>query len=100
MNRSERRILHLTLHRQFFSEIAAGTKHIEYRSQTTYWKRRLEGREYDAILFRNGYSRIAPEMLVEFLGLRRYGIGRKAYYAIRLGRILKIKRWRTAPASS
>jgi ASC-1-like (ASCH) protein len=100
MSRSEQQILHLTLHRQFFSEIAAGTKRIEYRSQTTYWKRRLEGREYDAILFRNGYSRIAPEMLVEFLGLRRYGKGRKAYYAIRLGRILKIKHWPTASASS
>jgi hypothetical protein len=59
----------------------------------------LEAREYDAILFRNGYSRIAPEMLVEFLGLRRYGKGRKAYYAIRLGRIIKLKRWPTAPAS-
>jgi ASC-1-like (ASCH) protein len=100
MSRSVQRTLHLTLHRQFFAEIAAGTKPIEYRSQTTYWKRRLEGREYDAILFRNGYSRIAPEMLVEFVGLRRYGKGRKAYYAIRLGRVLKIKRWTMATASS
>jgi hypothetical protein len=32
-------------------------------------------------------------MLVEFRGLRRYGKGRDAYYAIRLGRILKIRRW-------
>jgi hypothetical protein len=36
-------------------------------------------------------ARIAPEMLVEFLGLRRHGKGRKAYNAIRLGRVLKIK---------
>jgi hypothetical protein len=100
MIRSKKRILHVTLHRQFFAQIAAKTKHIEYRNQTPYWKRRLEGREYDAILFRNGYSRTAPAALVEFLGLRRYGKGHKAYYAIRLGRILKIKRWRTAPASS
>jgi hypothetical protein len=96
MIRSKQRILHLTLHRQFFAEIAAGTKPIEYRDQTP---RRLEGREYDAILFRNGHSRNAPEMLVEFLGLRRCGKGRKAYYAIRLGRIIKLKRWPTAPAS-
>ena len=34
-------------------------------------------------------------MLVEFRGLRRYGRGRNAYYAIRLGRILNIKRWKT-----
>ena len=31
-------------------------------------------------------------MQVEFLGLRRYSKGRDAYYAIRLGKILKIKR--------
>jgi hypothetical protein len=32
----------------------------------------LEDRHYDAILFRNGYAMDAPEMLVEFRGLRRY----------------------------
>jgi hypothetical protein len=58
------------------------------------WKQRLEGRQYDVILFRNGYAARAPEMLVEFRGLRRYGKGRTSYYAIRLGPILKIKRWR------
>jgi len=30
-------------------------------------------------------------MQVEFRGLRRYGRGQDAYYAIRLGRILQIK---------
>jgi len=54
----------------------------------------LEGRTYDVIRFRNGYSSKLPEMLVEFVGLRRYGKGRGGYYAIRLGRILSIKRWR------
>jgi hypothetical protein len=44
--------------------------------------------------FRNGYATEAPEMLVEFHGLARHGKGHNAYYAIRLGRILKIKRWR------
>jgi hypothetical protein len=90
---SKQRILHLTLHRQFFAEIATRRKRIEYRSRTRNWKARLEGREYDAILFRNGYARNAPEMLVEFRGLRRYGKGRSARYAIRLGRILEIERW-------
>jgi ASC-1-like (ASCH) protein len=87
-------LLHLNLHREFFAAIAAGTKKIEYRAQTPHWRSRLEGRSYDAILFRNGYSANAPEMLVEFLGIRRYGKGRSAYYAIRLGRVLSIKRWR------
>ena len=87
-------VLHLNLHRQFFAAIAARTKRIEYRAQTPYWKRRLEDRHHDAIQFRNGYATKAPEMLVEFRGLRRYSKGRNAHYAIRLGRILKIKRWK------
>jgi hypothetical protein len=87
-------ILHLNLRREFFAQIATKTKHIEYRDQKPYWRKRLEGRKYDVIQFRNGYATNAPEMLVEFRGLRRYGKGRKAYYAIQLGRVLKIRRWR------
>jgi hypothetical protein len=85
--------LHLNLHREFFAQIVAGTKRTEYRARTPYWRRRLEGRQYDVIQFRNGYATKAPEMLVEFRGLRRYGNGRNTYYAIRLGRILRVKRW-------
>ena len=85
-------ILHLNLHRIYFAQIAAKTKRIEYRDQTPYWRKRLEGRKYDAIQFRNGYATNAPVMLVEFRGLRRYGKGSKAYYAIQLGRILKLNR--------
>lgn len=88
-------ILHLNLHREFFAQIAAGTKRVEYRSQTPYWRKRLEGRKYDVIQFRNGYTTNAPGMRVEFKGVRRYGKGRNAYYAIRLGRILKLKHWRS-----
>jgi hypothetical protein len=86
--------LHLNLHREFFAAIAARTKKTEYRSRTPYWRTRLEGRRYDLIKFRNGYATRAPEMLVEFAGLRRQGRGTNALYAIRLGRILKITRWR------
>ena len=87
-------VLHLNLRREWFAAIAAKTKRIEYRSQTPYWRKRLKGRHYDVIKFRNGYATKAPEMLVQFRGLRRYGKGRNAYYAIQLGRVLKIKRWR------
>ena len=85
-------ILHLNLHREFFAQIAAGMKRMEYRSRSPYWRRRLEGRHYDVIRFRNGYATKAPEMLLEFLGVRKYGTARNGYYAFRLGRILKIKR--------
>lgn len=86
-------VLRLTLHREWFAAIAAGTKRIEYRERKPYWKTRLEGRNYDVICFRNGYASAAPEMWVEWKGVRRYGTLRRGYYAIRLGRILKLKRW-------
>jgi ASC-1-like (ASCH) protein len=88
-------ILHLTLKREFFAEIVAGTKRIEYRERKKYWKTRLEGRRYDVIQFRNGYGARVPEMTVEFAGLRRY----RTYYAIRLGRILNLKRWKSSEAT-
>jgi len=91
---NEPAILHLNLHREWFAVVAERKKRIEYRKQTPYWQRRLEGRKYDFIQFRNGYATKAPVMLVEFLGVRKYGKGRSGYYAIRLGRILKIKHWR------
>ena len=59
-------ILHLTLRREPFAAIAAKRKRVEYREQKPYWRKRLEGRDYDVIKFRNGYSVKAPEMLVEF----------------------------------
>lgn len=86
--------LHLTLHREFFARIAAGTKRTEFRDRTKYWKTRLEGRRYDRIRFRNGYARNAPVMDVEFRGLRIEGTARSGRYAIRLGKILDIRRWK------
>ena len=87
-------ILHLNLHREWFAAVADRTKCIEYRDVTPYWRRRLEGRRYDFIQFRNGYATKAPEMQVEFLGVRRIKKWGRRKYAIRLGKILKIKRWK------
>ena len=89
-----KRILHLNLHREFFAQIVARTKRTEYRQRTAYWKTRLENRKYEVIQFRNGYAKDAPEMLVEWRVVRRIRKWGKPQYAIRLGRILKIKRWR------
>lgn len=92
---SKKSILELTLHREYFAAIAAGTKKTEYRKRKPYWKKRLEGRDYDAVHFRNGYLKNAPEMLVEFRGVRRIGKD----YAIKLGRVLSTKRWRPGKQS-
>ena len=86
------KVLHLTLEREWFDQIAKGVKRKEYREYKPYWKSRLEGRTFDLILFRNGYASNAPEILVEYRGLRRDGKRRR--YVIRLGRVLKTKRWR------
>jgi hypothetical protein len=83
-------ILHLTLEREWFDDIVKGIKHEEYRDLKDYWKSRLEGRKYDIVRFRNGYATDAPEMDIEFLGVDK----RRSCYAIRLGKILSLKRWR------
>ena len=85
-----RSILHLTLEREWFDDIVKGIKHEEFRDLKDYWKKRLEGRKYDIVRFRNGYATDAPEMDVEFLGVDK----RSDCYAIRLGKILSLKRRR------
>ncbi len=62
-------------------------KTIEYRDITPYWSKRLEGRHYDVIKFRNGYRKDAPEMIVEYKGMYI----KDSEYAIELGNILETK---------
>ena len=83
------RILHLTIMKKWFDEIASGKKKIEYREIKPYWTKRLFSEKgnpikYDFVFFRNGYSKNCPKMLVEFKGLK---IGKK--YEILLGKIIK-----------
>ena len=80
-----KKILHLNLYRKYFDAIADGTKTTEYRDKTDYWKRRIEGKEYDIIKFRNGYAKDAPTMLVEYNG---YDITDR--YEIKLGKITEV----------
>lgn len=95
MNTSKQpRILHLNLHREFFRDVVNGEKPYEYRDFTPYWTARLEDRTYDIVQFRNGYASDAPEAIVEFLGVRRTTKRGAKVYAIRLGRLLKVRRWK------
>ncbi len=84
------RILHLNLYRKYFDQIVEGTKTIEFRDKTDYWKKRLENREYDVIKFRNGYAKDAPTMLVEYAGLN---LGNPFSYEIQLGKIIEVKNY-------
>lgn len=91
----QRRILHLTLERQWFDMIASGVKREEYREMKPYWHKRLSGQRFDAVHFRNGYSANAPAMLVELRGLES-GLGilewgapaAQPVYILKLGAIL------------
>lgn len=49
--------LHLNLKAEYFDAIAAGEKGEEYRLVTPYWRRRLEGRQYTAVVLKKGYPR-------------------------------------------
>ena len=64
-----KKVLHLNLYRKYFDEIVSGKKTIEYRDKTPYWTTRLSNKKYDYIYFRNGYSKDAPMMLVEYKGV-------------------------------
>ena len=82
-----KKVLHLNLYRKYFDQILNKEKIIEYRDITPYWSKRLEGRHYDVIKFRNGYRKDAPEMVVEYKGMYISD----SEYAIVLGNILETK---------
>lgn len=76
-------ILRLTIKKKFFDMIASGEKKEEYREIKRYWIQRLCDeveyemggewigvyKKFDAVEFKNGYSKTSPTMLVEFKGL-------------------------------
>lgn len=103
------KILHLTLKREYFNEIAWGLKLKEYREIKNYWTKRLmikdkhniknlkvphwEPIKFNEIWFRNGYAKDRPFMRVEWKGLEYDLWQGKTVYAIKLGKILEIKNW-------
>ena len=82
------KVLSLTLYKQWFEEIAEGTKTEEYRLAKPYWVKRLQGKEYTEVHFRNGYTRQAPFMRVECRGIDL----KDGVFIIRLGKILAVTR--------
>lgn len=61
--------LHLTLHWKWFDLIDRGEKNIEYRDLTPYWISRLRGKDFDEVLFRNGYGKHRPAIKRKCLGI-------------------------------
>ena len=68
------RILRLTLHKKWFDLVNEGKKKKEYRLATPYWRSRFYNkngsvREYDYVIFKNGYKTDSPSVKVEWKGL-------------------------------
>lgn len=49
--------LHLNLKGQYFDDIDQGRKPEEYRLVTPYWEKRLENKQYSAIVIKRGYPK-------------------------------------------
>lgn len=84
------KVLSLTLMREFFEAIRAGQKTVEYREVQPYRINSLEGKQFDEIHFRNGYSADAPFMRVECKGMGISDFRGSPHYCIQLGRILEV----------
>lgn len=83
--------LSLNLHREYFVAILTGKKKTEYRDNSLFWRKRLIGRTFQEIHFRNGYATRAPFMRVQCLGIRRPTRASGGVFSIRLGSVLERK---------
>jgi len=91
-----KRILFLTIRKQWFDKIKDGIKTEEYREIKPYWDNRLlnpsnEFKEYDIVRFRNGYKKDSPCIDMEFKGIT-IGLSpvfKKQTYIIHLGKRLE-----------
>jgi hypothetical protein len=102
---SEKKILHLTLIREWFERIARGEKKKEYREIKPYWTKRLLKKSdiknsetltpivYDEVHFRNGYDSKCPFMRVEWKGLIIEPFQGNFCYTILLAEVLEVKNW-------
>ena len=59
-------MLHLNLKGEYFDQVKAGAKLHEFRLQTVYWTKRLEGRSFDGIVLKKGYPKAGdPDRTIE-----------------------------------
>ena len=89
------KVLHLTVHKQWFDMIASGEKTEEYRKIKPHWDSRLN-KDYDAVRFTNGYGKHRPTMLLKLKSIST-GKGNpewgapvdKTVYIIKLGNMME-----------
>ena len=90
--------LHLTIKKKWFDMILSGEKTEEYRDIKSYYNLRLIGKEYDTVVFRNGYASNAPQFTIELksitpsIGKPEWGAeANKKYFVLYLGKIINTK---------
>ena len=88
------KILKLTIKKKYYNDIKLGKKKIEYREYKSYWIKRLIGKSYDMIEFKNGYKKDSPRMLVEYHGYvvingAETPLGSMKQFAINLGKVIE-----------
>lgn len=84
--------LTMNIKRQFFAAIVAGTKRIEYRRMSPFWKRRIEPLTPPFKLrLLNGMTPPIPEAVVNVRRVARDRVARE--YRLHLGRVVSVKRW-------
>lgn len=86
----KKKILNLTLKKKWFDLIKSSSKCVEYREYKPYWIKRIEGKHFDEIYFRNGYRKDSPFMRVEYKGYHLDIFEGKKCFALHLGKILEI----------
>lgn len=105
------KILHLNLRKKWFEMILAKIKPEEYRELTAYWEVRFcnfitdqlqEFKDYNTVIFSNGYAKDRPQFAIELKGITiREGKSEwgaeegKEYFVLELGDII----WRAKKGS-
>ena len=75
MTSNKEKVLYIPLKKEFYNRIVTGEKDWESREYKEFWIKRLVNsdgsfKHYDFILFQCGYHTDAPQMLVEFKGVK------------------------------
>lgn len=84
--------LTMNIKRPFFGAIVAGTKRIEYRPRSVFWKRRIEPLTAPFKLrLLNGMTHPVPEAVVVVTRVTQGCAGRE--FRLHLGRVVSVKRW-------
>lgn len=87
--KKEPKPLFLVLQKEFFDKIIAGTKTTEYRDHKSFYTSRLmrdgEYRNFDTVIFQEGYNKDARRMTVKIERIRLYN----GLFEIDLGEIIE-----------